>query len=285
MRRCQSGEEAAVDAFLAGHSATSMFLRGNLALHGLAGSSHIHATAYYRLPDHGPIRAVLGVTNAGMVLCQAPDGVTDDIVRTLNGQTITGFSGAADQIDTLIAALGLNGRDWRADLLEPLMWLDLSELQAPPVDSILRPPGPLDTGLLTGWFLSYFTDTGIAPADPARALALAQDRARMTAEGQGGVRLLLDQAGEAVAMAGLNARAGGTVQVAGVYVPAPLRGRGLGRAITGAILAEARAAGETGAVLFANNSPAERSYRALGFTRIGQYRIAFLANPERIALP
>lgn len=280
IRPCGPGDEAALDAFLAPHAATSMFLRGNLARFGLAASDHPNATRYWRLPADGTIRAVLGLTNAGVALMQAPGAQSQDIkalTAGLSGQEITGMTGDAAQIAALLGALALPVSAIRADSTEPLYHLALADLQ-PAAPGALRHARAEDRALLLTWFRQYFRDIGFAPPDPAQEEANLQTRTDAAISGGSHCRLL-EIDGQPVAMAGLNARVATMVQVGGVYVPAAARGQGLGRAVTRALLIEARAEGATDAVLFANNPAAARSYEALGFTRIGSYRIVFLGQP------
>ena len=282
LRPARPGEEAELDAFLARHAASSMFLRGNLATHGLAGPPHPHRTAVWRWPAKGPVRAVFGRTRAGMLLLQAPDapGAIRAFAALLAGQEIAGVTGAAGQVDALVGALRLPDAALRANLHEPLMHLDLARLPAPPAGAlVLRAPVAADAVLLQDWFAQYFRDTGIAPSDPALAAEMAADRARAAIEGPD-VALLLGPDGPC-AMAALNARAADMVQVGGVYVPGPLRGRGSGREVTRALLDRARGGGVRQAVLFANNAAAEKAYRGIGFVRVGWYRIALTQAPWR----
>lgn len=60
------------------------------------------------------------------------------------------------------------------------------------------------------------------------------------------------------------------------------RGRGLGRAITSALAAEALASGATGVWLemYADNAVAARAYRGVGFEEMGRYRSALLDGPS-----
>jgi GNAT superfamily N-acetyltransferase len=280
IRRAVPGDEAALEAFLAQHPATSMFLRGNLA-HGLGPSDHPHATGYHLYPASGPIAAVLGLTRSGMVLCQTGgvDQAIPEIAQALSGQIVTGFSGEAGQIGALMAQLALQfPRDFRMDHIEPLFRLDLAEL--PDGDDTIRPARAEEVDLLTGWFTAYMQDTGLGAGDPAAGIAEARDRAQAAALGSS-VRLLVAE-DRPVAMAALNARAGDMVQVGGVYVPPARRNQGLGRRMTRALLTEARGQGARAAVLFANNDAAARAYLGIGFRQIGQYRIAFLHAPQRM---
>jgi GNAT superfamily N-acetyltransferase len=280
IRRAVPGDEAALEAFLAQHPATSMFLRGNLA-HGLGPSDHPHATRYHLCPASGPIAAVLGLTRSGMVLCQTGgvDKAIPVFAQALAGQIVTGFSGEAGQIGALMAQLALQSpRDFRMDHTEPLFRLDLADL--PDGGDVIRPARAEEVDLLTGWFTAYMQDTGLGAGDPAAGIAEARDRAQAAALGSS-VRLLVE-GGMPVAMAALNARAGDMVQVGGVYVPPARRNQGLGRRMTRALLTEARGQGAREAVLFANNEAAARAYLGIGFRQIGQYRIAFLHAPQRM---
>ncbi|THD85129.1 GNAT family N-acetyltransferase [Aliigemmobacter aestuarii] len=279
VRPARAGDEAAIDAFLARHAETSMFLRANLASHGLSGGDHPHATTYHLAPVSGPVRAVFGRTRNGFVMCQAPeaDAPFAAYAKATAGETVEGITGAADQVERLIPAFGLGQAAFRLKHAEPLMRLSLSGDLAS--EDVIRSPSGRDIGLLEGWFLQYMQETGLA-AEGESARAEARDRAARAISG-GAMRLLLvDQA--PVAMAAISARAGDMVQVGGVFVPRLLRNRGLGRRVTAALLDEARAAGAQTAILFANNDAAERAYAAIGFARIGWYRVAVLDGSARI---
>ncbi len=280
IRQAMPGDEAALDGFLACHAATSMFLRGNLARHGLEPGESPHATTYHLYPATGPVRAVIGRTDFGMVLCQLGDApaALPHLVRALDGQLITGITGEAGQTGALIALLGLE-QSFRRNVVEPLFHLNLAGLPDAPDQT--RAPGLQDEDLLAKWFGRYLMETGLAPPSPDLA-SQARDRAVAAIAG-GGVRLLIRDGG-AVAMAAINARAARMVQVGGVFVPEKLRNRGHGRAVTRALLAMARGDGADEAVLFANNPAAARAYRGIGFAEVGAYRIALLARPVTVGV-
>ncbi|MFM7446160.1 MAG: GNAT family N-acetyltransferase, partial [Tabrizicola sp.] len=217
-------------------------------------------------------------TAAGMVLCQfgdAPEALPH-LVPALAGQIVTGLSGDAQQTGALIDALGL-ARALHRNFVEPLFHLNLADLPDGARDT--RPATLEDESLIAEWLGHYLVETGLLEPSPTLA-SEARNRAVTTIAG-GGLRLLIQQ-GEAVAMASINARAAAMVQVGGVYVPKALRNRGLGRTVTRALLAEARAGGATEAVLFANNPVAAQAYRGIGFVEVGTYRIALLPRPVTI---
>ncbi|MBT3141432.1 GNAT family N-acetyltransferase [Falsiruegeria litorea] len=283
IREATQDDAVAIDAFLAEHAASSMFLRSNLASQGVGISDHPHSSRIFLREVEG-IVGVFGVTKGGYLMVQMPDLTSDDataFARSISGSTVLGMTGPTAQVETTLVALGLDNGEFRLNHDEPLYRLELSQMSAQTVDC--RPMEPSDVPLLEGWFAQYLTDTNQASADEAKkdeAKKIAPARARSDLE-TGRVRLLVKE-GQAVAMASLNAIVSDHVQVGGVYVPCDMRGRGYGRDVTLGLLQEAKGNGKNVAVLFANNPPAARAYEAIGFEQVGWYRIALLGQPQEI---
>ncbi|GGE08617.1 Acetyltransferase (GNAT) family protein [Gemmobacter megaterium] len=272
IRLAAPGDEAALTGFLSRHLETSMFLYGNLESQGLAASTHPHATRFVLDEQDGVVRAVLGLSNNGFLMCQAPQLAPVQaraMARLLGGRTAAGMTGDDAQVATFLEAVMPAPQ---LDTVEPLFTLDLCRL--PPVAATIRPPDRSELALLTGWFAAYMqeTQTGVTSG--------AAERARDAIQG-GPVRLLLRD-GQPVAMAGINAAAGDAVQVGGVYTPPQLRGQGFAGQVVAALLAERRRAGATRALLFAASDAAARAYLRIGFARIGRYRMALWRPPAVI---
>ena len=272
LRRAERQDAPALEAFLAEYSDTSMFLRGNLAAHGIGNTTHPHGTTYW-LADEG----VVACSNSGFLMCQAPQGglaFWQAATRAIEGREIQGITGVPEQVDAWLAALGLLPELFSLKRTEPLYRLDLADLRAPDLTDLhLRTPDTADVSMVREWFAGYALDTGLAAgatdwASGATAAFMANDAAR-----------LLEKGGAPVAMASLNARVADTVQVGGVYVPRDLRGQGLGGAIVAAQLRQLRAGGVTRAVLFAASSAAAQVYERIGFDQVGRYEIAVLRTP------
>ena len=283
IRPAEPGEEARLDAFLAGHADSSMFLRGNLAAHGLAGGDHPHASDYWLAEtEAGAVTAVLGCNNDGFLMAQAPEAVPalwTAFAQVLKGRRVAGMTGVDAQVSAALAGLGLSGARFVLNHSEPLYRLELEALEDPGAE--IRAPTEDDIPLLRSWFFEHFLDTGFARTK-LRASANARDRApRAVADGR--LRLLIEGGGP-VAMAGMNAEVDGIVQLGSVHVPRDRRNRGLGRRVTAALLAEQRARGIHRAVLFANNAAAARAYEAIGFGQVGSYRIALLDAPRAVGV-
>lgn len=277
MIREASGKDAlTIDAFLSSYADSSMYLRGNLARHGVGFGEDPHSTRFFLLGDQ-QITGVFGVTQSGYLMAQVPEMTAEEARAFLSGiagQPVLGMTGVTSQVETVLTVAGLQQSKYQLRHDEPLYRLDLKDL--PDAPETCRPMTADDLDLLEPWFAAYLVDTD--QADEAKAAELAPGRARADLAG-GQVRLLIE-GGQPVAMANLNAVVGSHVQVGGVYVPHALRGQGLARRITVGLLQEARSNGAETAVLFANNPPAARAYEAIGFRQTGWYGIALLAEPE-----
>lgn len=263
IRLAMPGDKAALAWFLAGHLETSMFAASNLETQGLGGGDHPHATRFVLHLDAGRITAVLGLSNNGFLMCQAPQLTPDQaraMLTLLAGLPAQGMTGEAGQVSTVLAALDATPA---LNTVEPLFALDLARL--PATTATIRPATPQDVPLLTGWFTRYLRETQTGPATQAEPRAQAAI---------GGSLRLLIKDGQPVAMAAINAAAGDAVQLGGVYTPAERRGQGLAGQAVAALLTERRAFGARRAFLFAASDAAARAYTRIGFARIGSYRIA-----------
>lgn len=274
MRRATEADVSALRAFLEPRIETSMFLLGNLEAHGTDNGDHPHGTAFYLREEDGVITGVLGRANGGFLMCQMPHLSVQQArscLPLLDGLGLRGMTGEADQVARFLEALPLAAEDWSLNRVEPLYRLDLATLSS--TDTV-RMPGAADLPLLQTWFAGYLADTRTGTAEDAVSRAAGAVDAEH-------IRLLL-QGGEPVAMAAVNARAGDTVQIGGVYVPPPLRGRGLAGRVVAAQLCALRGAGIRTAILFAASDVAARAYERIGFARVGAYRVALLNGMVRL---
>lgn len=277
IRKATAADQPMIESFLAQYPDSSMFLRSNLATQGISQSDHAHATDYYLAGQAPAIDAVLGVARQGYVMVQAPKAKPElwqAFAKILQRHQVVGLNGEAAQILALNRALGLTQADFSFDQSEPLYRLDLAHLPKVAVET--RPPEPRDIDQLTTWFMAYHSDTGLPPGPDGPVLD-AINRATRVIETRN-TRLLIKDGGS-VAMTSFNARYDDMVQIGGVYTPPELRNRGYARQVVASHLAEVRAVGITTAILFANNTAAARAYEAIGFVKVGAYRVSVLNSP------
>lgn len=276
LREATAADIPALEGFLARHSETSMFLRGNLAAHGLGHRDHRHATTYW-LSGAGRIDGVIGCSNGGYLMCQAP--VADasfwrSACDAVCGRKILGLTGVPAQVEAWIAALDLPSMAFSMRDVEPLYRLALDDLVDHDRAGLhLRAPVQSDMPMLNMWFEGYMQDTGLTPTGVASGSASA-----LAFVAHPAARVLLRD-GIPVAMTSLNAQLADIVQIGGVYVPPDMRGQGLAGAAVGAQLLELRETGVQTAILFAANAAAARAYVRIGFSQIGSYQVCLLRTP------
>src|SRR4029079_8214927 len=126
-------DESLVDAFLASHRDSSMFLRANARRAGLTYRGATGAATYAGVVRDGRIAGIAAHCWNGMVLLQAPEDAAD-LARAcvrLSGRAVTGLSGPLEQVQSARSALQIDDADLALDGAEGLYALDLAELIVP----------------------------------------------------------------------------------------------------------------------------------------------------------
>ncbi len=269
-RPATEADRPAVEATLWARVETALFPLSNLLSHGMSGG-HPRAMRFWLAEG-----AAVGRTEEGMVFPQLAPALAGPAARALAGAPVRGIVGAREEVAALREALGLAGAEAELESDEALLTLPLADLVMPPLEGLALAPfsaGPRE--FLVAWRAAYGVETlgwaGDAEARAAREVA---------AHVEGGRHRVLLRDGTPVAQAGLNAVAGPVVQVGAVWTPPALRGQGLARAAVALVLAEARDAGASRAVLFTANPAAERAYRALGFRDAGRFALLLFREPQ-----
>lgn len=279
IRKAEQADWPAIQAFLAPRAATSMFLSGNLRDHGLNATGHPKATAVWLTEDDQGISNVFGYAEGGYFVFEAPDfseGHAGHLRRVMAGKRLIGLNGELQQAAAVMAALGLTEDRQDTPLDLPHFRLALDSLTVPSGPGLLRPMAEADIPLLTEWRRNYDIEIFGSQELPESRSRSGTQTAELVAGGRGRV---LEIEGLPVAMTAFNAVLPSIVQVGGVFTPAPLRGRGYARRAVALHLAEARAAGVAVAILFASGTAASRAYEAIGFARIGSYRVIDFSKP------
>ncbi|MBJ7418477.1 MAG: hypothetical protein JHC88_24000, partial [Niveispirillum sp.] len=248
------GDEGRLDAYLARHPATSMFLRSNVRRVGLADRAERYHARYAALVDgEGAVHGVVSHAWNGNLLIQAEP---DDAIGLARFHLAAGDRAVAGIIGPLPAVRAVqtlfSDKPMLKDGAEDLFDLPLSDLKVPATlaDRTLswRRAVADDVPLLSSWRVGYCLETlGEADSVEMRARAAADVAAWVVA---GDAFVVTGVDGVPLSMATHNARVPDTVQIGGVWTPVALRGRGLARAaVTGALLA-ARDDGAETAILF-----------------------------------
>ncbi len=280
--RLGPGDEGRLDAYLALHPATSLFLRSNIRRAGLEDRGQRYQGRYAALVDDaGLVHGVVSHAWNGNLLIQAEPADAVILARfhmAAGDRQVQGIIGPLPAVRAVQSLLA--DRPLLKDGAEDLFDLRLTDLQLPPRLSgevvSWRRAREGDLPLLSQWRCDYCLETlGEADDEALRARAMADVTAWVAA---GDVFLITGPDGTPLSMATHNARIPDTVQIGGVWTPVRLRGQGLARAAVAAALLAAREDGAKTAVLFTGkeNAPARRAYLALGFRIIGDYGIVLL---------
>lgn len=274
-RAATLGDVPAIDAFLGKHLDTSVFLLTNLRRFGPSGGAHPFAMRYF--VTGAPIVGVISQAMNGYVYPQWPEA--DDWRKALPvlPDPITGVIGDGGQCDAVLHAGGLRDIAMRMDGDETLMSLDLDRIRAQDGPGTLCPITRATRDLAIEWRRHALVTTQGEPEETAPDRAATEIAAYIEADSH---RLLIDDE-TPLSMTGFNATLDHLVQVGGVYTPPDKRGRGLARRAVALHLKDARAAGATRGLLFADNPSALAAYRAVGFRDIGRFALKTFETGHR----
>jgi predicted GNAT family acetyltransferase len=92
--------------------------------------------------------------------------------------------------------------------------------------------------------------------------------------------LLLD--GTPVSFSAFNARLTDMLQVGPIWTPPEYRNKGFARLLLAYTLYQEKLKGTKQAILFTDNPAAIKAYLAIGFKKIGEYRLALLEKPTKL---
>lgn len=268
----------ALDAFLLAHADRAMFPLSNLRGFGVSGEGAPYACRFLLTHDGDALIGVVGVDQTGGLL---PVGVPDLVAlhRAMAGRSVAQLLGENALAERVAAKLSLTAAPAQMDDTQPHFTLSLDALAMPDTRGLhLGPVAAIPREQAIAWRATYAQEVlGDSPtAATERAVAevanfVVTDSHRILFRGD-----------TPVGMTGFNAALPEIVQIGGVFTPPALRGQGIARAAVALHLAQARDKGARRAVLFAASEPAAKAYRALGFERIGDYRIILYRNAPEV---
>jgi ribosomal protein S18 acetylase RimI-like enzyme len=263
-------QEGELDAFLALHAHSSLYLRAELR------RDRGHASFAFARRE-GRIVAAATQAKSGMVLLQAPveAGAVATAMLRHSARRLAGFFGPLQQVQAARGDMGLASVPVLKDTAEDLFALALPELRLPSVAARCRVAVDADFEHLAAWRYAFREAT--LNDRPGEQL-VKTSRADIAALLPAGSLFILEDA-TPLACCSFNARLPDAVQIGNVWTPPHLRGHGYGRAVVAGALSIAREAGVTEAVLATgrHNAAAQGAYRAIGFKLVGDYATVIIA--------
>lgn len=269
-----------LEAFLVSHRDSSMFLRSNARRGGVLYQGQPFQAVYAGAFRHGLMVGVVAHSHSGMVQVQAPESVAE-LTRACmdwSGRQVTGLTGPLLQVREAGVALRLETGKAKLCADEGLYALNLSDLVVPPALStgaiVCQAPSPQQRDSLCTWRLAYDIEVLGATDSPEQRKRAADFLDWQIADGNAWVAM---DRGAPVSLSAFNATLPDIVQLGGIYTPPELRGRGFAKVAVAASLLAARDHGASRAVLFTNNPSAVRTYKALGFERVGDFSLVLFS--------
>ena len=283
LRLLRPGDEAVLEAFLAGHAASSMFLRANLRNAGLVDRGAVYQGTYAAVISAGAVAGVAAHFWNDMLVLQAPAGAERLAAAAVaaSGRKVAGILGPLAQARAARQALGFAARATTTDSAEVLFRLDLDRLRVPEAlargSVAFRQAKGDELGLLAEWRVAYAQETFRHPASPALGRASRAEVERLAGEG---ALFVLEAESQPVSCCSFNARLPEMVQIGNVFTPPSERRRAYARAVVAGALKLARQQGVREAILFTGeeNEPAQRAYRGIGFEAVGDYALILFAK-------
>lgn len=250
----------------------TMFLRANERVAGIEIDEDVRSGVHIGVFEGPRCIGAVARFRSGLLCLRCPVEHIERAVALacrLGGRPTIGMVGPAAECEAALAALDRPALS--LDSREILYGRDLADLEDAPLGThLVRAPSEAELDGLARWRVAYQQELGFASGGEAGARQrLAQQRA------EGALFVLSDGDGPPLTMSAYNAALPDIVQLGGVYTPPEHRRRGLSQACIRQALLGSRAAGVERAVLFTgeHNTAAQRCYEALGFERIGDYRI------------
>jgi len=276
-----TGDEAMLEAYLLPRIETSMFLLGNMRAAGLVDKGRAYHGTYVAAWEGGEIVAAAAHYWNGNLIVQAPVHLVALCQAALeaSGRGLSGVLGPAAQVEEAKVALGLAEEAIQMDETENLYSLALADLVVPESLRSGRLSGrrirTADVEQVAKWLVAFALE---ALGEEESPRLWERTRASVERKQEQGMTWILEDRGRLLSTSGFNTATAEAVQIGGVYTPPELRSRGYGRAVVAASLLDARAEGAERSILFTGlkNIPAQRSYEALGYRRVGDYRLILL---------
>jgi len=285
IRILQPGDEALLEAFLQPRIESSMFLLGNMRTAGLVDNGRSYQGTYAALFEDDYIVGVAALYWNGSLILQSPVAYVEVLSETAvaaANRPIQRLIGPVQQVQTILDKQNIPQTAMQQDEPEFLYKLNLADLQIPPKVASGEWRGrrieDRDIELMTRWRVGYALELMGETESPE---LWQQTRSGVEKYLRLGQAWILEDEGQPVATTAFNTTTDALVQVGGVWTPPELRSRGYGRSAVAASLLAVREEGVHTAILFTGeeNIPAQKAYEALGFYKIGDYRITLLKEP------
>lgn len=273
----------ALEKYLAPHKTECMFIYSNLKAVGIDYKGADFEGEYFGcFNTNDQLQGVIVHYWNGNVMMHARDrAILEKLILHLKNnisRSVAGILGPNIQAEHAINKLGLSEFSFGVNSNEGLYEINLEALNELDVPSNMKVVYAQDVpkSILTLWMKGYNIEAlGVADSNDINA-KVEEDLNRRFKQNDTWVLLLDDTP---VALSAFNARLADMVQVGPVWTPPEYRNKGYARLLLAYTLYQEKLKGTKQAILFTDNPAAIKVYLAIGFEKIGHYRLALLEKP------
>ena len=290
IRLLKSQDTQVLEEYLAPHKTECMFICSNLKAAGVdykGGDFEGEYFGYFDKHD-GHLEKLLGVIvhywNGNVMMHARDHDVLEKLILHLKkniSRPVAGILGPNIQAEHVIKKLGLSECSFGINSNEGLYEINLEALNKLNMPSSMKVVSAQNVpkSILTLWMKSYDIEALGALNDETLEKQV-QEHWNLRLQKNDSWVLLLDET--PVALSAFNARFADMVQVGPVWTPPEYRNQGFARLLLAYTLQEEKLKGTKRAILFTDNPAAIKAYLAIGFKKIGNYRLALLEKPIRL---
>ncbi|MBN8511635.1 MAG: GNAT family N-acetyltransferase [Rickettsiales bacterium] len=290
IRLLKSQDTHVLEEYLAPHKVECMFICSNLKAAGILYKGVDFEGEYFgyfdKHDDH--LEQLLGVIvhywNGNVMMHAEGHEVLEQLILHLKkniSRPVAGILGPNIQTEHVIKKLGLSESSFSINSNEGLYEINLEALNELSMPTAMNVVSAQDVpkNILIEWMKSYDIEA-LGALNDENLEKQVQEHWNLRLQKNDSWVLLLD--GTPVALNAFNARLADAVQVGPVWTPPEYRNKGFARLLLAYTLHQEKLKGTKQAILFTDNPAAIKAYLAIGFKKIGNYRLALLEKPIQL---
>lgn len=287
IRALTNQDREILEEYLAPHKAECMFICSNLKAAGIdyhGADFEGEYFGYFEMTDT-QLERLLGVIvlywNGNIMMHAGRQDVLENLTLHLKNtqrRPVAGILGPNSQAELVIKNLGLSHASFRMNRNEELYKINLDDLNEHNLPSSMKvvPAHAVNKDILIDWLKKYNIEALGALNDETLEKHV-QEHWNVRLQNNDSWVLLFDKT--PVALSAFNARLEEMVQVGPVWTPPAHRNKGYARLLLAYTLQQEKLKGIKQAILFTDHPAAIKAYLAIGFKKIGYYRLALLEKP------
>lgn len=285
VRLLQNSDKRALEEFLAPHKTKSMFICSNLKSAGIDYKGSDFEGEYFGCFDsNNKLQGVIvHYWNGNLMMHAENKTILKELIFHIKNnitRPIAGVLGPNMQTEHVIKKLRLSKFSFSINSNEGLYEINLEDLNPPfmSADMNIAPTQSLPVIMLLEWMKNYEIEAlgALVNDDLIDRVQKKVDRILR------GDSWVLFKENVPVSIVAFNARLEDMVQVGPVWTPIEYRNKGFARMLLAYSLNQEKLKGTKKAILFTDNPAAIKAYNAIGFKKIGNYRLALLQKPVKL---